>query len=249
MITKAYIQEYGNHKIEPEHSDLKTVLESRGVDCTLFTAKRLLRNQLPTDRQTLIAGDHATISTVLKKLGIQLSTSCYPQSLKKYLKRNIRETTLQKLMMQKNEEPLNIFIKPKSKTKLFTGFVLYSQHDLFRLDNFSKYTELYYLPALKWVSEYRIFVSKSQIVGIRHYSGDENIKPDMNLVKNVVDDFENSDERTEGYGIDFGILKNGETALVEWNDGFALGSYHLDKEIYTDLILNRWEEILKTSFD
>ena len=47
------------------------------------------------------------------------------------------------------------------------------------------------------------------------------------------------------YGIDFGILKNGDTALIEWNDGFALGAYELDKEVYTDLILSRWKEIMK----
>ncbi len=69
----------------------------------------------------------------------------------------------------------------------------------------------------------------------------------MNMVKTAIKDFENSDERTDAYGIDFGILKSGETALVEWNDGYALGSYGLDKEIYTDLILSRWEEILQES--
>jgi hypothetical protein len=40
-------------------------------------------------------------------------------------------------------------------------------------------------------------------------------------------------------------LDDGNTALIEWNDGFALGSYGLEKEIYTELILTRWEEILK----
>lgn len=66
----------------------------------------------------------------------------------------------------------------------------------------------------------------------------------MNFVETVIQSFENSEESTDGYGIDFGILKNGETSLVEWNDGFALGSYGLDKNIYTDLLLSRWKQIV-----
>jgi hypothetical protein len=32
-------------------------------------------------------------------------------------------------------------------------------------------------------------------------------------------------------------------ALVEWNDGFSLGSYGLEGGLYTDLILARWCEL------
>ena len=46
---------------------------------------------------------------------------------------------------------------------------------------------------------------------------------------------------------DFGLLTSGETALVEWNDAFALGSYDLDPQLYTDLILTRWEELIRTA--
>jgi hypothetical protein len=67
----------------------------------------------------------------------------------------------------------------------------------------------------------------------------------MEVVENAIYDFEQSNQRTDAYGIDFGVLDDGNTALIEWNDGFALGSYGLEKEIYTELILTRWEEILK----
>lgn len=70
----------------------------------------------------------------------------------------------------------------------------------------------------------------------------------MTIVKNAVKDLENSEEGTHAYGIDFGILSTGETALVEWNDGYALGSYGLDQEIYTDLLLERWSEIMNKIF-
>ena len=47
-----------------------------------------------------------------------------------------------------------------------------------------------------------------------------------------------------GFGIDFGLLSTGETALVEMNDGFALGAYAISARDYTDLLIARWEELM-----
>jgi hypothetical protein len=57
----------------------------------------------------------------------------------------------------------------------------------------------------------------------------------------VLDD---SGEAPAGYGIDFGLLSSGETALIELNDGYSLGSYDLDSADYTDLLIARWEELV-----
>jgi hypothetical protein len=246
MITKAYIHEYGNSKIEPEHMDVKQVLESRGIPCELFTTKRLVRNQLPIDSETLVVGDNPTILLVLKKLGIHWVNDSYPASLRLYLKRTIWESTIRKLLIESNHREIShLFVKPKSKAKLFTGFVIASNDDLYFLDRFSGDTDIYCSSVVNWFSEFRVFVIRSKIVGIKCYAGDEGLTLNMEFVENAVRAFENSDQRTNAYGIDFGILENGETALIEWNDGFALGSYDLEKEVYTKLILARWEEIMK----
>jgi len=245
MILRAYIHEYGHHQLEPEHADIKEVLEARGVECVLFTSKVLQRNQLQLNDQTLVVGDHPTMQSVFKRMGVNVANDCYPKSLKKYLNRTILETIVRKLQIKnQHTEISNMFIKPKSKAKLFTGFVLHSSEDLFQLDRLAKDTELYCSTVVEWISEYRVFVNRSRIVGIKHYLGDEQVKLNMATVENALTDFENSDQRTDAYGMDFGVLKNGETAFIEWNDGFALGSYGLDKEVYTDLILARWEEIV-----
>jgi hypothetical protein len=36
----------------------------------------------------------------------------------------------------------------------------------------------------------------------------------------------------------------GQTALVEVNDGFGLGSYGLEAGLYLDLVLARWAELV-----
>lgn len=247
MILKAYIHEYGNNKIEPEHLDVKETLEAKGIECELFTSKRYMRNQIVVDHQTLVVGDNPTMMNVFKRLGINWMNDSYPESLRKYLKRSVWESSIRKLVMESHHKDVsNVFVKPKSKAKLFTGFVINSSLDLFRLDGIAKDTDLYCSSVVNWLSEYRVFVIKSKIVGIKHYDGDERLKLNIEVVESAITDFEKSNQRTDAYGIDFGILDDGTTALIEWNDGFALGSYGLEKEIYTELILARWEEILKT---
>lgn len=250
MISKAYIHEYGNNNVEPEHLDVKETLESRGIECQFFTTKKLSRNQLLIDENTLVVGDNPTMLNVLKRLGINWTNDSYPESLRKYLKRNVWESSIRKFLMERySSEIANVFVKPKSKAKLFTGFVVNSNLDLYRLDGIAKETDLYCSSVVKWLSEYRVFVNKSKIVGVKNYDGDENLPLDMKLIESAINDFEKSNQRTDAYGIDFGVLEDGTTALIEWNDGFALGSYGLDKEVYTDLILARWNELLKKRTD
>ncbi|MDJ0366489.1 ATP-grasp domain-containing protein [Hymenobacter sp. H14-R3] len=246
MIKRAYIHEYGSNKVEPEHKGVMEVLEARGIRYEVFTAKRILRNQLVVDEDTFVVGDNAVIIPVLKKLGFICSNDSYPKSLEKYYGRHIWVTTIRDLVSQNSFKDVSgIFVKPKSKTKLFTGFVIKSEYDLFQLSVFSKNTDLYCSALVRWLSEYRVFVNNSEIVGVKLYAGNESLKLDMAVVEQAITEFEDSADRVSAYGIDFGVLDTGQTTLVEWNDGFALGSYGLDKEVYTDLLLTRWEEILQ----
>ncbi|MCI5057945.1 MAG: ATP-grasp domain-containing protein [Flavobacteriales bacterium] len=244
MFSKAYIHEYGNGKIEPEHQMVKEVLDQMGIPCKLFTYKRLSRNQIKIDKETLVVGDNAVIYSVLKKIGYRKIFESYPKCLREYLYRDVWEIKLGTLIKNAQTEEIgNIFIKPKNKAKLFTGFILNTSSQLFNLD-VSRKTVLYCAPVVDWVSEYRIFVNKGKIVGIQHYDGNPAVKLNTQKVEEALEIFENSEEKTDAYGIDFGVLKGGKTALVEWNDGFALGSYGLDQKLYTDLLMSRWSEIV-----
>ena len=45
------------------------------------------------------------------------------------------------------------------------------------------------------------------------------------------------------YTLDFGILENGKTILIEVNDAFAIGNYGLEPSDYYYFIRNRWLQI------
>lgn len=246
MFSKAYIYEYGNGRLEPEHQDVMEVLQARGMPCELFTSKRLARNQLVLNNQIFVVGDHPTILTALKRLGVSITYQSYPNCLQAYLHRRVWTTTLKQLLAEAQMREIGpFFVKPQGKAKLFTGFVAESSADLLSLDGYAKDTAVDCATVVHWQSEYRVFVNQGKIVGIRHYAGDNGLLLDMEKVKKAITHLTESMMATVAYGIDFGVLDNGQTALVEWNDGFALGSYGLEKEIYTDLLLARWAELVK----
>jgi ATP-grasp domain, R2K clade family 2 len=46
------------------------------------------------------------------------------------------------------------------------------------------------------------------------------------------------------YAIDFGIVADGRTLLVETNEAYSLGCYGLPELRYSSLIERRWQELL-----
>ena len=44
--------------------------------------------------------------------------------------------------------------------------------------------------------------------------------------------------------MDWGVTSQGDTQLVEVNDGFALGNYGLSGGVYTAMIEARWRELM-----
>jgi len=117
--------------------------------------------------------------------------------------------------------------------------------DLAKLQGAPNRTKLYASNVVSWQSEYRVFVIRGEIVGVGHYSGDASKSLNMATVRECVELLEeSSSESAAAYGIDFGVLDNEEKAMVEWNDGYALGSYDLNPDIYTNLLLTRWQELM-----
>ena len=246
MITRAFIQEAGSGRLGPEERDLIGALGRRNIPVELFTRKRLARRQLPIDRSTLVAGGVPVVLGALRQLGIEpAEDEDYPSCLGHILYRRIWTGTVGRL-----KESLfldagpPVFAKPRGRRKRFTGRVFGSPADLIHLEGASAATSIYLSEVVDWVSEYRVYVVQGRVVGIHHYGGDPAILPDDEVVSKAVRTLEASGQATAGYGLDLGVLSGGETALVEWNDGFSLGSYGLDASLYAELILARWRELV-----
>ncbi|PTL80466.1 ATP-grasp domain-containing protein [Vitiosangium sp. GDMCC 1.1324] len=245
MIRRAFIQELGSGRMEPEMRDLLAGLQERGIPAELFTARRIERRQLPLDRETLVAGDVPSVLGALAQLGIEPPpTNDYPRSLEPFLHRRFWTSTVRELTAAvENGSGPPVFAKPLGRKKRFTGHVFGGYDDLLFLRRASLSTPILCSEVVRWLSEYRVFVIQGRIVGIQHYAGDPALRVDETRVEQAVRLMEDAGEGTSAYGVDFGVLEDGQTALVEWNDGFALGSYGLDRALYTELTLTRWAEL------
>ncbi len=246
MIERAYIQERGNGQLEPETESLARELAARGLPVELFTAKRISRRSLPLTRHTLVAGDIPVVYGALKQIGVEPpATNDYPASLEPFLRRRMWRSTVGRardLLYGCGSQPF--FAKPADRMKRFTGRVFESPEDARAIASVSGGTAVVCSEVVEWVSEHRVYVVKGEIVGMRHYSGDPTARLDGDSVRTAVALFTESGDAPAGYGIDFGLLASGETALVEVNDGFSLGSYGLASGLYMDLIVARWEELM-----
>lgn len=115
---------------------------------------------------------------------------------------------------------------------------------------------LYVSQVVDFVREYRVFVLRGHILGTHLYrESDEDTDHgdlDRSVVEAAVQDLEGSTYRTVAYALDFGVVvrrptdtaNHGQTLLVEWNDAYALGSYGLPATLYTDMLVERWKEIV-----
>ena len=248
MITKAFIQEQGNEILGDEEQLVVEELTERGISISFYTEKRIQRRQLPLDNQSLVVGDMSCVLGALKQLGIpEPLINDYPACLNYLMYRKKWISTVSKLekrFIDGNYAP--IFAKPATRSKRFTGCIFETEHDLYKIYGVSRQEKLLCSEVVYWVSEYRVYVVNSEIRSVDFYNGDNSVFIDVKQVQQAIKALDDAGESYAGYAIDFGVLDSGETALVEMNDGFAVGAYSIDRKNYTDLILARWEELLSS---
>lgn len=245
-IKKAFIQELGNGRLDIEEQLVAETLHRKGIPFSFFTAKRIRRRQLPLDEHSLVVGNIPCILGALKQLNIPTpALNDYPVCLQSFLHRQIWQSTLSELAtrLEQGDYPA-LFAKPCSRRKQFTGATFQSEADLAQASGISKHEKLICSEVVHWRSEFRVYVVRSQIRGIHHYEGDPLIQVNQDVVEDAIRILNESGEAYAGYAIDFGVLDSGKTALIEMNDGFAVGAYGVSAQDYTDMVWARWEELL-----
>lgn len=94
------------------------------------------------------------------------------------------------------------------------------------------------------MSEWRAYVIDGSVIDVLRYEGDAERAPERAVIDEAVRLWSASGHAARGYGIDFGVLEDGRTALVELNDGYGLGNYGLAADRYLDLCIARWEQLV-----
>ncbi len=245
-FTKVFLEKPTTGKFAVEEQLLSVEFKARAIPITLYTGKQIQRRQLPLTPETFIAGDMTAMHGAMNQLKIKIPTpNDYPASLAPFMNRRVWITTLgsvERRIVEGESEPL--FVKPADRRKCFTGRIFATDQDFHEIGNISRNQRVWCSEIVSWLSEFRVYVIKSQIVSIDHYSGSADIALDPSTLDSALSAYHSSGEAPLAYGIDFGVLKYGQTALVEANDGYALGAYNISSSAYTDLLMTRWSELV-----
>lgn len=248
MFKIAFLQDLGNGRLRIEEQMLKAEFERRGTPVVLYTLKRIQRRNLPLSVDAFIAGDMDAMHGAMSQLKIDVPTpNDYPESLTPFLCRRVWKSTLGDVERRViNEAGAPVFVKPSARRKNFTGTVLGLSTDSLHIGAVSRSQEVWCSEVVTWTSEYRVYVIDDAIAGVAHYAGDPDVTLDVCILQKALSAYRLSGDAPSAYGIDFGVLNTGETALVEANDGYALGAYEIAAKPYADLLLRRWQELLQT---
>lgn len=246
---KAYLEKAGSEWLDDFVYIARDPLIRRGYDVVPFDGSNMdntLLNKVIDPNEDIIVGSVEATVEFFKYCGIKVPESIsYPESLKPYLGRDIVEMNFGNL----NKEHYPCFVKPASQIKLFTGdIVSHDEHIGYLVLRGAKPdTRIIKSTLVNFESEYRCFVTRGELRGMKHYIGDFELFPNMAMVHEMISEFEKSGEAPWAYTLDVGVTDNGLTLLVEVNDMWAIGSYGLDGDTYALLCARRMKQIAMTN--
>lgn len=192
----------------------------------------LLINKYPT------IGSVDFMHTVFSRLNFQKSPTVQYYSDSPY---QIINLGIIRNLFANNHPPK--FIKPVIK-KLFGGFVADSDN-IKSLNGFSDNVEIIVAEPFRKqiISEFRIYVHNNKIIDSRNYSGFVFTTPNYDFIQRIIETNKNF---PCAYTIDVAIFDDGENVVIEFDDMWAVGNYGVDNAKYLEMLIDRYNEILKS---
>lgn len=216
-------------------------LVRRGVRVDTFIGKHLVQRRVPLEAGALVVGEIPVVEGALRQLGLEPpEEQCYPEELREFLRRRVWTSTLGQVESQLLDGA-ELFVKPRGRIKRFTGRMV-DASGLGSLMDVSRRLPVWCSELVSFASEHRAFVVDGEVREVRPYGGDDST-PDRGEIDRCVATWTATGRAARGYAIDFGVLRDGRTALLEVNDGYSLGSYGVAPAHYVDVLVARWLEL------
>lgn len=179
----------------------------------------------------------------MRRLGLTVPViESIPDPLMPFAGRRVWQSTMADLRTRVDAGE-KIFAKPRpDRLKLFTGQLFSSFRDLIPTAHIPDEEPVDCADPITLLAEYRCFILRGDVIDIRPYTGKPLLFPDPSVIENAVKAYSDG---PMGYALDVGVTDNGQTVVIEVNDGYAIGAYGLAPIRYANLITARWEEIGK----
>ena len=169
-----------------EWSACSKEFQKRGFKVIRFTAEEIAdleyRRKSLMSIHTPVVGSRLTIKTCLRHLSVLSESESlpelrdYPVALRSFLKRRVKETTFEEVKELYDSVPnFKAFIKPRGSeyVKMWTGCVINSKDDLWKLTNVEDSTPVYVSEPVAFLAEYRCYVICGSLKAVSCYVGDE----------------------------------------------------------------------------
>ena len=194
------------------------------------------------------------VKEAMQVVGIEHpEAASYHPTICGFLNRNIVDSQLGYVL--DHNKPM--FVKPMA-TKQFTGFVWRGadfDYDETQEDptgrlkalTLPRNTPVWVSHPLEFLCEWRYYVLNGRVIGSARYDPDGLDSAPSPDEKVVFDAAASMSTVFDGFSLDVGVVKSGETLVVEANDGWALGYYNeADCAVqYVELLQARWNQMIK----
>lgn len=243
MIDQILIQQVNGLFPSTCHYVAWSGFDAFGMDIGFYTYHDLKAGLVEVRPETVVVGGVVCVREALRRLGVPEPPPLdYPEPLAPFLGRRIWKETLAEFRRRYQDEGPPLFVKPFRHEKEFDGQIASRFRDLIPTARLPGETEVLVSEPVPFVSEYRYYVHRNEVVGVGHYRGDPLQTPDPNVVRQAVRAY--ADTAPIAYGLDMGVIKDGSTLLVEVNDSFALGVYGLARNKYANMLEDRWRQMV-----
>lgn len=218
--------------------------DRKAYPISFFEWPDLREGHVEVSPTTLVVGGVATVLHALRKLGAAPETIDFPEPLHPYLGRRVWPATLGEVRARFEDDAAQpVFVKPREVHKAFDGAVWSAFRDLIPTAHHPDELAVWASDVVSFVSEWRYFVRRHEIIGVGHYNGDPFTAPDRDTVCAAVAAYRPT--APVAYGIDFGVTTDGRTVLVEVNDAYSLGHMGLRPVPYANMLEDRWVELVR----
>lgn len=218
--------------------------KARGRDVYKKTPQEI-EDEDATGSRLVFGGVHV-VRGYLERLGCAPPPLDYPDPLLPFLGRRVEISTLGEIRSRYNDAAPAVFVKPVEQ-KLFTGHEVSRFRDLIQTHSLDAKTQVYCVEPVEFLSEWRFYCREDEVVGVGNYRGNPLLFPDGETVQRALVAFSSLKDRPRACALDFGVVRDGSTLLVEVNDMIALGSYGIDPRLYSELIELRWEQLVASA--
>lgn len=245
MNYKAYIHSLNNFPVADWAVSALIGFRESQMDTILFEDIE----EVPTSKFNIVVSNIEDTNKYFNRFGIPPKQALnIPDQLNKYdyLRRGIG--TFDMKYFRENYKDIlktngGIFIKPNGRSKEFIAGVMKKPETIDCFKNISDDCPILLSEVIDIVSEYRGYVYDKKLQGLYWYTGDFKKFPDTDLIDEMIEKYT---DQPAGFSLDVGITNNGQTVLIECNDGWSLGNYGLSPSKYKKLLTKRWIEIFKS---